>query len=92
VTSLKQQQDQQVCWMTPQQQGALRRALLQRVADRLAYARALERGELEPGCWSCCWMQWEKPTRSGGRAEMFLYQLCGDDCAHWHHQTEVFLA
>lgn len=76
------------------QQGGLRKALLQRIADRLAYARELDGGSLEPGCWSCCWVSYEFPSPYvEGRIEGYIYPICDQDtCAHWHHQTEVFLA
>lgn len=91
---------------------ALRRALLQRVADRLGLARLLS-DELEdadaPGrdLAVCCWVSYDVTRRvwdqryEGGRAreatsrwrtERWAHRLCPQDCPHWHHQTEVWLA
>jgi hypothetical protein len=69
---------------------ALRRALLQRIADRLAYARAFDEGELE-GFSDCCWIHFEWPTRPPYRYPMHRYahRICGEDCPHWHHWVEV---
>lgn len=104
-------QREQAVYATQEQQAALRKALLQRIADRLAYARALEDGTIKGGCWSCCWLRYDRPafvpsSSSVGadgiivpagtgpvRTERWLYRLCDPaTCAHFHHETEVFLA
>lgn len=86
------------------QEEALRRALLQRIADRLAFAHALHEGAIDP-FWYCCWVHYEYPTppHYGYRTGHRLHSLCtppGIDfgtylrtrCNHWHHQAEVFYA
>jgi hypothetical protein len=92
--------------LPPEGEAALRRALLQRVADRLAFARAMDEAlDLGPGVpvpyawiasssWSCCRVDFEYPTKPPYRYPMhrWAYRLCGDGCAHWHHQTEVLYA
>lgn len=83
---------------------ALRRALLQRIADRLAFARALHEGTIDP-FWYCCWVEYEYPTppHYAYRTVLAGHCLCtppgtGFDeylparCGHWHHQAEVFYA
>lgn len=93
--------------------AALRRALLQRVADRLGLARLLsDELEDEDGVRrelaACCWVRYEVTRRvwdqrydAGGRAreatsrwrtERWVHRLCAEDCPHWHHQTEVWIA
>ena len=76
---------------TPDPDPDLRRVLLQRLANDLAVARALSDGQLEGGCWSCCWLTYSCVSPPG-RLERRLHRLCARDCPHWHHQTEVFLA
>lgn len=93
--------------LPPEGETALRRALLQRVADRLAFARAMDEaldlGPEEPApyawitsspTWLCCWVDFEYPTKPPYRYPMrrWAYRLCDDGCAHWHHQTEVLYA
>lgn len=84
----------------PGGEEALRRALLQRVADRLAFARAIVEDEVRadtlvptPG-WRCCWVSFSWPTKPPYRYPMhrYVHQICGDDCRHWHHYSEVLLA
>lgn len=75
----------------PDLPGELGRALLQRLANDLAVARALHDGSLEGGCQPCCWVTYPKPG-PGADVEYWLHRLCPADCPHWHHQTEVFLA
>lgn len=83
---------------------ALRRALLQRIADRLAFARGLADGTIDP-LWHCCWVKYEYPTppHYGYRTEHRLHSLCTrpgrsfsdylwERCDHWHHEAEVWIA
>lgn len=78
---------------------ALRRALLQRVADRLAFARAIADGAdpnaLHPAeSWRCCWVAFEWPTPPSYLYPMhrFVHRICDEGCPHWHHEIEVLLA
>jgi len=57
---------------------------------------------------ACCWVRYEVTRRvwdqrydAGGRAreatsrwrtERWVHRLCAEDCPHWHHQTEVWIA
>lgn len=70
---------------------ALRRALLERLARALAVARGLQDGTVPGGCWTCCWVSYSWRTTRGNEEE-WLHRLCSDNCPHWHHQNEVFLA
>ena len=88
----------------PGGEEALRRALLQRIADRLAFAHAIEAGEdaasLRPAPdWDCCWVRFEWSTRPPYQypAHRYVHQLCrgrgaGYGCHHWHHYSEVLIA
>lgn len=85
--------------LPPGGEEALRRALLQRVADRLAFARAIEEGAeadaLRPAAsWRCCWVRFEWPTRSPYQypTHRYVHQICGDGCHHWHHYSEILMA
>jgi hypothetical protein len=73
---------------------ALRIALLQRIADRLAYARACEQDQIEWNLPNCCWIhyEWPTPAHYGYREYRFVHQLCAGGCPHWHHWTEVWMA
>lgn len=80
---------------------ALRRALLQRVADRLAFARAIVDDDvlaedLRPAPdWRCCWVSFEWSTWPPYQypTRRFVHQVCrGQHCRHWHHYTEVIMA
>lgn len=83
---------------------ALRQALLQRIANRLAFAQALHEGSIDP-FWFCCWVRYEYPTPPdyGYRTVRQMHSLCTSPgigfseylrtrCDHWHHQAEVFYA
>lgn len=79
----------------PAGRAALRRALLQRIADRLAYARAFEAGEIDAGPFgACCWLTYSWPTEAPYwyAEHRFLHRLCDRSCPHWHHLHEVLLA
>lgn len=84
----------------PESHEPLRRALLQRLANDLAVARELDRNPDLDGLWPCCWVSFEMTQRfqadgvrpEGLRRVACVHRICDDDCAHWHHQTEVFLA
>lgn len=85
--------------LPPGGEEALRRALLQRIADRLAFARAIEAGAnaetlRPPPGWRCCWVEFEWPTRPPYRYPMhrYVHELCDCTCRHWHHYADVILA
>ena len=72
----------------PRYREALRRALLQRIADRLAYARGLADGTLTDR-GACCWVSFEWSREEGAGVQRWTRRICGDRCAHWHHETDL---
>jgi hypothetical protein len=86
--------------LPPGGREALRKALLQRIADRLAFAPAILHGQEArtlypaPG-WECCRVRFDWPTQPPYQypTHQFAHQLCrGERCCHWHHYDEVILA
>jgi hypothetical protein len=74
---------------SPAYVSALRRALLQRVADRLGVARLLSEDvdvDRARKLAVCCWVLYVVR-----RQEYWAHRLCSDDCPHWHHQAEVWI-
>lgn len=75
--------------------SGLRRALLQRLADRLAIARLYATDFTDRELASCCWVTYPKTCQhddGSSHVEHWVYRLCYEDCPHWHHQTEVWMA
>lgn len=73
------------------EEGA-RKALLARLATDLAIIAEPWRYE-----WTCCWLAYNGPHEvkwtwemCGGPPGGFWHP--GDNCGHWHHQWEVFMA
>lgn len=72
--------------MHPDDQAALRRALLQRLVDRAAIVEAVWAGRARlPD--DCCTVEYT--DRDGVEAAMFL---CDATCDHWHHDQDVWIA
>jgi hypothetical protein len=79
----------------PGHEAGLRRALLQRIVNRLGIAELYATDFTPRELAECCWVSYDRecPHPDGtSHIEHWVYALCDEDCPHWHHQTEVWMA